>query len=192
MQKRWGKTQKYLQGTGIRTLRFEACEDKDEIVVEIWKLVELLQFLQDLLRSSTIHTHTHTHNKSSHTHSRYLVFDILAVWMNIQLKTLSSLWEHAQSAFIVIRFDTKALRDAKSHTSSLTHTHTDIRILLARLFVSLCLGTGSPWVAEALAADLVHLAATPSYTQDTQTRITCLRSASLPWPHHHYSKHVHK
>ena len=55
----------------INTFRFEACEDKDEIVVEIWKLIKLLQFLQDLSRSSNMcaraHTHTHTHvAKSSH------------------------------------------------------------------------------------------------------------------------------
>lgn len=33
------------------TLRFEACEDKNEIVVEVRKLVKLLQFLQELWRS---------------------------------------------------------------------------------------------------------------------------------------------
>lgn len=36
------------------TFRFEACEDKDEIVVEIWKLIKLLQFLQVLSRSSNM------------------------------------------------------------------------------------------------------------------------------------------
>lgn len=35
------------------TFRFEAREDKDEIVVEIWKLVELFQFLSVQLRSLT-------------------------------------------------------------------------------------------------------------------------------------------
>lgn len=36
------------------TLRLETCEDKDEIVVEVRKLVKLLQFLGHLLRSSNI------------------------------------------------------------------------------------------------------------------------------------------
>lgn len=35
----------------ISTFRFEACEDEDEIVVEIRKLIKLLQFLQVLSRS---------------------------------------------------------------------------------------------------------------------------------------------
>lgn len=39
------------------TFRFEACEDKDEIVVEIWKLIKLFQFLQVLLRGSTMCAH---------------------------------------------------------------------------------------------------------------------------------------
>lgn len=64
------------------------------------------------------------------------------------------------------------------HTSfqNLTFTinpHTQIymckRILPARLSALLCLGTGSPWVAEALAADHVHLAATPSYSAQKHT-----------------------
>lgn len=46
-----------------RTLRFEACEDKDEIIVEVRKLVKLLQFLQDLLRSPLIQiTNISTHS----------------------------------------------------------------------------------------------------------------------------------
>ena len=41
----------WWRAAAARTLGLEAREDKDEIVVEIWKLVELLQFLQALLRS---------------------------------------------------------------------------------------------------------------------------------------------
>lgn len=54
----------------IRTLRFEAREDKDEIVVEVWKLVQLLQFLQPLLRNSSNHMHSqkHTHPHSWRAH----------------------------------------------------------------------------------------------------------------------------
>lgn len=42
------------------TFRFEACEDKDEIVVEIWKLIKLLQFLQVLSRSSNVFVRPYT------------------------------------------------------------------------------------------------------------------------------------
>lgn len=35
------------------TLRFEAGKDKNQIVVEIWKLIQLLQFLFDLLKHVT-------------------------------------------------------------------------------------------------------------------------------------------
>lgn len=39
-----------------RTFRLEAGQDKDEIVVEVWKLVKLLQFLGDLVKdSNTLH-----------------------------------------------------------------------------------------------------------------------------------------
>ncbi len=57
-----------------------------------------------------------------------------------------------------------------------THTHTDIRILLAQLSVLLCLGTESPSVAEALAADPVHLAATPSFRTQTHMNVTYFES----------------
>lgn len=39
---------------GTSTFRFEACEDEDQIVVEIRKLIKLLQFLQVLSRSSNM------------------------------------------------------------------------------------------------------------------------------------------
>lgn len=38
----------------ISTFRFEACEHEDQIVVEIRKLIKLLQFLQVLSRSSNM------------------------------------------------------------------------------------------------------------------------------------------
>lgn len=57
------------------TFRFEACEDKDEIVVEIWKLIKLLQFLQVLSRSSNMcscaRTREHTLVAENSTHSDF-------------------------------------------------------------------------------------------------------------------------
>lgn len=38
----------------ISTFRFEACEDEDQIVVEVRKLIKLLQFLQVRSRSSNM------------------------------------------------------------------------------------------------------------------------------------------
>lgn len=68
MQKYWQVTNRVLYcehplwrcACTVGTFRFEAREDKDEIVVEIRELVKLLQFLQDLLRSSTVDTSAHT------------------------------------------------------------------------------------------------------------------------------------
>lgn len=105
----------------------------------------------------------------------------MAVWTPIQSnhthRTRSS-WQHTH-------FDTHAfIHEAKSYTFFffLNHphnqTHTDLRILLAQPSVLLCLGTESPWVAEALAEDPVHLAATPSYG----TRTTGLGSTSSNMP----------
>lgn len=157
----------FITDVQIHTLRFEACEDKDEIVVEIWKLVKLLQFLQTLLRASTMGTHTHP------------CVACVPVWhlaSNIQSQSITPLhlMQAAHDITHPVSFHCHPLWHTSSHawsyishlfSLSLTqsHTHCDIRILLAQLSVLLCLGTGSPWAAEALAADPVHLAATPSY-----------------------------
>lgn len=127
----------------VHTLRFEAREDKDEIVVEIWKLVELLQFLSGSVKDSQLFTRTHS----------LLLFDIWKVYV----------YRNQSDAD-----DNPAPNQNLTHFFFIFHlllsqTHTHFRILLARLSVLPCLGTASPSGAEALAADSVHLAATPSY-----------------------------
>lgn len=121
------------------TFRLEAGEDKDEIVVEVWELVELLQFLSGSV-------------KDSNTCS-----DIRKVYYN----RLSCLYDGQlqMTTHHLVR-----ISHSPHHTLITKHTrsHTHLRILLAQLFVSPCLVTASPSGAEALAADPVHQAATPS------------------------------
>lgn len=120
----------------VRTLGFEACEDKDEIVVEIWKLVQLLQFLQAPLRRATVHA---TQRKLTHPS------DSLCCCLRFEL-----IHNHNQSQaahdntpsqlFVVTSFGTQAfVAEAKSHTFvsrshylSLTHTHRSSHILLLK------------------------------------------------------------
>lgn len=114
----------------VRTLGFEACEDKDEIVVEIWKLVELLQFLQALLRRATVPAARQkklTH--PSYTSSCCLRFELIHNHNQLQAEHHNT----PSQLFVVIGFGTQALvAEASSHTfvsrshylSSHAHTFT--------------------------------------------------------------------
>lgn len=121
------------------TFRLEAGEDKDEIVVEVWELVELLQFLSGSVKDS-----------NTWSDIRKVYYNRLACLYDDQLQMTTHhpvRISHSPHHALIIK-----------HTRS----HTHLRILLARLFVLPCLGTASPSGAEALAADPVHQAATPS------------------------------
>ena len=135
----------------VRTLRFEAREDKDEIVVEIWKLVQLLQFLQAPLREATVHA---TQRKLTHPS------DTLCCCWRFEL-----IHNHNQSQaahdntpsqlFVVTSFGTQAfVAEAKSHTFvsrshylSFTHTHTHIymHIFKDTSCTALCVAVSGDW-----------------------------------------------
>lgn len=60
--------------THTLTLWFEACKDEDEIVVEVWELVELFQFLHTVKEHPfTDKTINMANHQQSHTHS-WLIF----------------------------------------------------------------------------------------------------------------------
>lgn len=102
----------------VHTLRFEAREDKDEIVVEIRKLVELLQFLSGSVKGSNF----------SHTHF-LLLFDIWKVYMYRNQSDADD--SPAPNQNLTLFF-------SSSTSYCLTQTHTHARVSGYFLHGSLC------------------------------------------------------